>query len=59
MEKLCNFRIQKITHANNAKCYKKEFPLDVKGLQLDVFINYIQGCPFHIVEENVTEVLGK
>jgi hypothetical protein len=38
---------------------EKEFPLDVKGLQFDVFINYIQGCPFHIVEGTVNEVLGK
>ena len=26
----CNFGIQEIIHANNAKCYKKEFPLEVK-----------------------------
>ena len=40
--KLCNFRIQEFTHANNAKCNKKkEFPSDVKGLQFDVYGNHL------------------
>ena len=33
--------MQEITHANNAKCYKKEFPLDVKGLQFDIYLKSI------------------
>ena len=28
-------------NVNNAKCYKKEFPPDVKGLNFDVYSNYL------------------
>ena len=33
--------VQEFTHANYAKWYRKAFPSDVKGLQFDVYSNYL------------------
>ena len=52
VETLCNFHIQEMTHANNAKCSKKKFPLDVKGLKFDVYSNYLLKSIFLVSKGN-------